>query len=435
METTKSGDRGYKQRGSQPKDDRGFFLQLPYILIDLMDMSDSAIVGFVRFCRRYLQKDYTATYQGSYRSLADTIKQARMTCYRSVDQWVYAGLVARTENGDDFTLTVDLSPLWENNPAYCKALQRPKNIHTRSSTASQRGTQEALQRPTSISTASQNCTNNGQNWDANEGKTSPIDSLQDSGKRDGEILSPGVPPNLTLTDQEIALIVRSRLPKDDAIFLECIGENSHRIYRKSGNPIEELMPFGMEMSKELQELLAVDVEESSEALQSNKIEEVKEVQTANKPRRNAGRGATKKPKVELSEAEQRIFEWYCGLWFIRDGIIPDITETTKTRCGQLVPHVHSFEEMDSLEKKTRAKIKSEKREGQKDRKVLYPGDLVNGVNEWKASRKIIDFQEKSTERLTWRERYENDPNNGGYNDEASLAAFLAAGEEAMNAAR
>ena len=93
------------------KEDRGFFLQLPYILIDLLDMSDSATTGFIRFCRKFLQKDYTATYQGSYRSLASAIKQARMTCYRSVEQWITAGLITFTEMQDEFILTADLSPL------------------------------------------------------------------------------------------------------------------------------------------------------------------------------------------------------------------------------------------------------------------------------------------------------------------------------------
>lgn len=126
-----------KQVASPPKaEDKGLFLQLPFILIDTVDMSDSAMVGFIRFCREHLQKDKTIAYHGSYRILSKEIKQARMTCYRSVDQWIKAGLVSLKETPDEFILTGNLSALWGENANHCKAHQRPKF----SSSASQIGT-------------------------------------------------------------------------------------------------------------------------------------------------------------------------------------------------------------------------------------------------------------------------------------------------------
>lgn len=126
-----------KPQATPQKEDKGLFLQLPFVFIDTFDMSDSATIGFIRLCRECLQKDKTIRYSGSYRALAKTIKQARGTCYRSVEAWIKAGLVSRQDNADEFVLTGNLSSLWSQNAEYCKALQRPKFDHQQSSTASQ----------------------------------------------------------------------------------------------------------------------------------------------------------------------------------------------------------------------------------------------------------------------------------------------------------
>lgn len=365
----KPGNRGYKQKAPSTKGDRGFFLQLPYILIDLLDMNDSAIVGFVRFCRRYLQKDYTATYQGSYRSLADAIKQARMTCYRSVDQWVYAGLVTRTENGDDFTLTVDLSPLWENNSTYCKALQRPKNNHHESPTASQIGTAKALQRPSFTSTMSQNERNSVPNRDTNERKTNHIDSLQDSLQDSGY-------------DRENAVLANASLPSVDVDTEKDSSEEIEHPETRCAPPT----PIRANMSDAQQKSENPEVEGSSETHQQNVNDEVKNGQKEKTTRGSRPRKI--REVISLSLEEQQVFEWYCQLWF--NDVRPEPNETAKKHCKTLVPHILTFENMESLEKIARKEMV---RLGI-DRRVLYLGNLVKYVNEWK---KTIPAPEKPQE--------------------------------------
>jgi hypothetical protein len=70
--------------------------------------------------------------------------------------------------------------------------------------------------------------------------------------------SPIVSPPHALSQSEIAELIRSRIPEGDAILLERLGKNSHRIYRKSGRPIGELIPVGVDVSEGLLELITVD---------------------------------------------------------------------------------------------------------------------------------------------------------------------------------
>lgn len=227
------------QKAEEKKEDRGLFLQLPFILIDTVDISDSAMVGFIRFCRSYLQKDKTINYHGSYRLLAKDIKQARMTCYRSVEHWVKSGLVTMTEMPDEFILTGNLSFLWEKNANHCKTHQRPKFI----SSASQIGTQSNsttsqnnLNSVPNLNAAIPNWDENGKKWDTNERKTDPIDTvdtLLDTKNRENGNSAIASSPAHTL-----ALV-------EDDFFLEDTPEQANFAYSQD-KPATDLQEKGTE---------------------------------------------------------------------------------------------------------------------------------------------------------------------------------------------
>lgn len=55
--------------------------------------------------------------------------------------------------------------------------------------------------------------------------------------------------------------IRSRIPEGDAVLLERLSNGNHRIYRKSGRSIGELIPVGVDVSDGLLELITVDAVE------------------------------------------------------------------------------------------------------------------------------------------------------------------------------
>jgi len=72
--------------------------------------------------------------------------------------------------------------------------------------------------------------------------------------------------------------------------------------------------------------------------------------------------------IALNEDEQRISDWFCKFWFIK--IPPTVNALYKKHCGTLVPFVHSWEEMQSLEKVARVWLQSQ----------LKPGTKVGGLH-------------------------------------------------------
>jgi len=54
--------------------------------------------------------------------------------------------------------------------------------------------------------------------------------------------------------------IRSRIPEGDAVLLERLSNGNHRIYRKSGRSIGELIPVGVDVSDGLLELITVDAD-------------------------------------------------------------------------------------------------------------------------------------------------------------------------------
>lgn len=103
--------------------DRGRFLQIPYVLIDTVELSHSSIVGLIRFCRLYGNVDQTIEFHGSYNMLAKALRLAYGTTIKCIDEWIHAGIALKTDGTMDFDLIVDLSSLWARNRDYCEELK------------------------------------------------------------------------------------------------------------------------------------------------------------------------------------------------------------------------------------------------------------------------------------------------------------------------
>lgn len=234
--------------------------------------------------------------------------------------------------------------------------------------------------------------------------------LKDERKRDE---CANAPYTLPFTQEEIALIVRSRIPEGDAILLERFANGSHRIYRRSGLSIGELIPVGVDVSEGLLALITVDstvdalpeMSYSQEIPQHTPLEQNTntmgvvpdagyKTNTPSQQRKLAkgkGRGnkneKTEQPSLPfdgglaLNEDEQRISDWFCQFWFIR--VPPKVNELYKKHCKTLVPHVHSWEEMQSLEKAARSYLQSQLKPGTKVG-ALHLGNFTNPnvLNGW-----------------------------------------------------
>lgn len=107
-------------------------------------------------------------------------------------------------------------------------------------------------------------------------------------------------------------------------------------------------------------------ETSIPAASDGYTQESKVVDPPSKPDKPASR--QRKPKVEqpvlvdtskkavaFNEAEQRVFDWYCGCDFIHAK--PEQDANKKKHCGKLALHVHSQEEMQSLADFTKTWVK------------------------------------------------------------------------------
>lgn len=352
------------------KEDRGLFLQLPFILIDTVEMSDSAMVGFIRFCRSYLQKDKTIRYSGSYRTLAKEIRQPRTTCYRSVAQWIRSGLIVMSETADEFILSGDLSALWQKNPEHCKTQQRPK-LGQISSTMSQFGTvltsaasQDNLSSVPNINGTIPNRDDSVPNWDTNERKTPPIDTIDTLLDTKERVQGNFVDTSLPCT--------RLQLLELDPLCEDTYCPPSQEI-KKSQKPPEKpnKQPKQPKKEKVVQPLLVEN-----------------------------------KKAVAFNDAEQQQFDWYCGLDFIR--VHPPQDERKKAQCATLIPHVHSQEDMKSLAAFTKKRLEAR---GIKVY-IVELGNMANSsnLNEWLASKQpanVIDFQQPRKRNFTF-ERIERE---------------------------
>lgn len=371
-----------EEKPIEKKEDKGLFLQLPFILIDTFDMSDSAMVGFIRFCREYLQKDKTINYHGSYRLLAKDIKQARMTCYRSVEGWVKAGLIEKRETPDEFVLTGNLSSLWEKNPAHCKSHQRPKfkslasQIETDTFSTMSQNNQNSVP---NLNAAIPSRDENGKKWDANERKIDPIDTidtLPDTRER-----SANAPRTLTLLSLE----------------LDCDAED----FPEAQPPIKHINPSASYsqdtpqqpiQSKQTEKTYSSDVPGYK---QTTDVNAPNENETHSQPEKPARQKRERKPKTEkveqptlldtskkavaYNEAEQRVFDWYCGCDFIH--VKPEQDANKKKHCSTLAPHVHSQEEMQDLANFTRRWLKEHFKQ---DVHIVKMGNMAysDTLNDW-----------------------------------------------------
>lgn len=379
---------------SKEKEDRGLFLQLPFILIDTVEMSDSAMVGFIRFCRSYLQKDKTINYHGSYRLLAKDIKQARMTCYRSVEHWIKSELVTMTETPDEFILTGNLSFLWEKNANHCKTHQRPKfntsasQIETQSNSTM---SQNNLNSVPNLNATIPNRDENGKNWDTNERKTAPIDTIDtllDTREREnGNFADRSLPClhpflSIDLTSENVDL---------DTILCEDFAYSQH-----------QPQPTTLQASLETRSTAVGAGYTTSEETVKPPEKPVKGTKRTKKERVvQPALVDTSKKAVAYNEAEQQQFDWYCGLDFIHAR--PEQDTNKKAHCGKLIAHVHSQEDMQSLADFTKARLRALLN---RDVYIAQLGNMANGdnLNAWIASKqtpqqagKVIDFQQKTTQ--------------------------------------
>lgn len=103
---------------AQKKEDRGFFLQVPYYAIDL-DLNPTTLTGFIRFCRLFNRKDKSVVYQGYYRGLARALNFSPNTTIKIVKEWVEHGLVIKEETPAGIVLKGNTAELWHKNKEYC----------------------------------------------------------------------------------------------------------------------------------------------------------------------------------------------------------------------------------------------------------------------------------------------------------------------------
>ena len=419
----------------EKKEDRGLFLQLPFILIDTLKMNDSAMIGFLRFCRQFLQKDCTIEYHGSYRSLAEDISQARTTCYRSVEQWVKAGILQKEDTGDEFILTGNLTPYWSRNAEHCKAHQRPKSGQKKrksssasqigteeNSTLSQNGTRSVPNRNTSIP----NRDENGKKWDTSEHEIAPIDTIDTNvidTKREKEsgktILTPNVsgfavatPCILSFKNLDLGSL-SGNLTETSAKFAYSQETTQQPAFEQNQEKMSELPDAGYRQT--------IDVNTSSE----------RKEEKPSTPAREKGK-RSKKEKVEqpslpfergiaLDDDEQRISDWFCKFWFIK--VPPLVNERYKKHCRTLVPFVHSWEEMQSLEKVARVYLQSQLKPGTKVG-GLHLGNFTNPnvLNNWQPDtpNNVVAIDSKQRSEV---DTFAHVPAFGGKTDE-QLAADL-----------
>lgn len=111
-------------------------------------------------------------------------------------------------------------------------------------------------------------------------------------------------------DTDMADTIRSRIPEGDAILLERMHNGNHRIYRKSGRPIGELIPVGMDVSAGLLELITVDAPTTSTPLQVESAKVALEKTT--KPA--GGRKSTKPAEPEFTPGGRKVKDAWASLF-------------------------------------------------------------------------------------------------------------------------
>lgn len=110
------------------REDKGFFTQLPIVLIDEYSdkMPATSFVAFVRFYRHY---GYKGIFKGSIRKLCHALGMAIGSVYRAIGHWVACGLVRKgeqkkmDENRNEMVLLIEGNDLWKRNIEHSKSLQ------------------------------------------------------------------------------------------------------------------------------------------------------------------------------------------------------------------------------------------------------------------------------------------------------------------------
>lgn len=122
-----------QQAPSKKADDKGYFLQLPCVLLEAYStkLSATAYSTLMRFLSEYLtwERD-KAEYSGSYRALSRRFEVSCSTLIKAVSQWAEYGFAQVIDTPEQLTITVNLSPLWQQNIVYSrenKKQSRPKN--------------------------------------------------------------------------------------------------------------------------------------------------------------------------------------------------------------------------------------------------------------------------------------------------------------------
>lgn len=422
------------QGKEEKKEDRGLFLQVPYHIIDHLDMTDNAKIGFIRFCRLFNKKDKTIEFRGYYRGLASALRKSPAHTISIVDQWVQFDLVQREETIDGVILKVNTSAIWEKNKIdrktqQCLNYEQQSLYNSENESSAVQDINAAIQ---NINTAVYKINAAIQNMNSDERKnalTRLLDitrllDLKDEGQNHNE--QPSGYANATPPCLHPFQLIDFNSPLDNSSF----AYSHNTTPTTSSQASQETGSSAVGAGYTNGQSSVKQPEKPTKGTKRTKKEKVVQPALVD----------TNKKAVAYNEAEQQQFDWYCGCDFIHAR--PEQDANKKAHCGKLIAHVHSQEDMQSLADFTKARLSQQL---QRDVYIAQLGNMANGdnLNAWIASRqkpqqtgKVIDFQQKTTQARpgSWRERFENDPNNGGYNDEASIEAFIKAGEEIANAA-
>lgn len=174
-------------------------------------------------------------------------------------------------------------------------------------------------------------------------------SLRTERENDGEVASTSndgfanATPALTLSEEEIAFILQSRMEKSN----EPQANFAYSQETPQTTLIEESLPESA-------------VPSSGGYMQKTPVNEPpKPVKPASKQRKPKVEQPvlvdTSKKAVAYNDAEQRVFDWYCGCDFIHAK--PEQDANKKKHCGKLAPHVHSQEDAQSLADFTKVWLK------------------------------------------------------------------------------
>lgn len=146
-----------------------------------------------------------------------------------------------------------------------------------------------------------------------------------------------------------------------------------------------------------------------------------------------GSNKTKQPTMTvvvpaLDEGGQRVYDGWCSLFRVGVPLGPKTIEAANALYPLLLPwSMHLNTSLADLLKDIKGWMFKMDKRGFYARGIKLP-DVQRDFEGWQSA------MEREPQTKTWRERYEQDTNNGGYNDEASFDAWLKTAEEMENAA-